>query len=392
MNRKLQRYLLIAGLLLAGVGGATLLSKLKPEPPKKDIVQTAPLVEVMQIEARSVTFSVESQGTVRPRTETILSAEVAGVIVSISPKFIAGGVFQRGEELLRIDPSNYEVALKQAEALVKQRQIEFDGASKLREQGYRAEAELASSVAALASARAELVRGQRNLERTRISLPYPGMVRAKEADLGQYVNIGSRVGVTFATDVAEVRLPLTNEDLAFVDLPASADIMDSGAGNGPAVILTAQQQGRPTSWSAQVVRTEGVVDELTRVSFAVASINDPYARDPMDAARKPLPMGTFVAAQLAGKTVEGVIPIPRSAVRGNGQVVVITDEDRIQIRNVDILRADKDVVYISAGLSPGELVSLTVIENPINGLRVRSKAVTPDEELVSGAGASGNVQ
>lgn len=389
MNRKLLRYTLIAALLLSGVGGAMLLGKMKPEPATKANVQTASLVEVMPIQAQSVTFSVQSQGTVRPRTETVLSAEVPGSIVSISPKFIVGGVFEAGEELLRIDPSNYEVAVDEAEALLRQRQIEYDGAVKLRDQGYRAEAEYASAAAALASARAGLVRARRNLERTRISLPYPGLVRAKDADLGQYVNVGARLGVVFATDTAEVRLPLTDDDLAFLDLPASADIAVTGRGDGPRVTLTAEQKGRPVSWEARIVRTEGVIDETTRVSYAVASINDPYNRDSIDTDLPPLPIGTFVAAEIDGRTVDGIIPVPRSAIRGNGQIVVVNDENRLEIRNVDILRADAEVAYIQGGLETGELISLTVIENPINGLQVRPDPVEPEARFATGSGRSG---
>jgi len=392
MKRQYQRYLLIFVIVLAGLGGAALLSKLRPEPPRKDVVQSAPLVEVMPVSSRSVTFTVKSQGTVRPRTETILSAEVAGAIVSISPSFIAGGVFEAGEELMRIDPTNYEVALEQADALVKQRQIEYDGASRLREQGYRAEAELASAAAALAAARAELGRATRNLERTRISLPYAGIVRAKEADLGQYVNVGSRLGVTFATDVAEVRLPLTDEDLAFLDLPGTADrVADSAAGTaaGPAVALRGRQRGELASWRARIVRTEGVIDEATRVSYAIAAVDDPYALDAMDASRLPLRVGTFVAAEIEGTTVADVVAIPRAAVRGNGQVVVVTEEDRIKIRDVTILRADAETVYVSDGLNDGDLISLTVIENPVNGLRVRPERRGDEAELAGATAAGG---
>jgi RND family efflux transporter MFP subunit len=321
---------------------------------------------------------------VRPRTETILSAEVSGAIVGISPKFIPGGVFEADEVLLRIDPTNYQVALEQAEALLAQRQIEFDGALKLRSQGYRAESEFASAAAALASAKAELVRAQRNLDRTRIRLPYAGMVRGKEADLGQYVSVGSRLGVTFATDVAEIRLPLTDQDLAFIDLPDVAEIAASGSGDGPTVTLSAEQHGRTTFWEGRIVRTEGVVDETTRVTYAVASVADPYRRNAKDSVGAPLPIGTFVAARIEGTTVQDVLRIPRSAVRGNGQLVVVDDENRLEIRDVEILRADANFAYVQNGVAEGERISLTVIENPINGMRVRTEDETVDRQLASG--------
>ena len=214
MNAKLLRLLVGAAILATAAGIAFGLAKgFKQEPPKREIDNRALLVDVLRLETLSTQLSVRSQGTVLPRTQTTLGAEVAGTIVEISPKFIPGGVFRAGEVLLRIDATDYRVAVRQAEALVKQRKIEFDGAAKLRQQGYRAEAEYASAAAALATAEADLVRAKRNLERTFIRLPYWGMVRSKEADLGQFVNPGTRLGVTFATDYAEVRLPLTDRDL-----------------------------------------------------------------------------------------------------------------------------------------------------------------------------------
>jgi RND family efflux transporter MFP subunit len=371
MKPEHRKWIVIPGVLVAALAIAAGLGQLKPEPPKKENQEFDPLVEVMTLEVSTESFRIDSQGAVKPRTQTVVSAEVSGSIVSISPKFVAGGVFEKGEELMRIDPTNYTVAVDKAEALVAQRQIEYDGAKKLRSQGYRAEAELASAAAALASAQAELVSAQRNLERTHIRLPYAGMVLSKDADLGQFVNPGTVVGVTFATDIAEVRLPLTDQDLAFVELPAAAAISSTGSGNGPAVRLTAIQKGKLTSWDAHIVRSEGVVDERSRVTYAVAQIDDPYQ---LDADGIPLPVGTFVSAMIDGTAHVDVLRVPRIALRGADQVLVVDDENTIQIRTVDILRADNQYAYVRAGVSAGERITTTAIDAPTEGMSVR----TPD--------------
>ena len=374
----LKRFALIGGIILVAVVLSTVMIQMKPEPPKKERIDLDPLVRVLELETMSANFRVTSQGTVRPRTETVLSAEVSGTITSISPKFIAGGVFAANEELLRIDPTNYEVALEQAKALVKQRQIEYDGAAKLRSQGYRAEAELASAAAALATARAELVRAKRNLERTYIRLPYAGIVRAKETDLGQFVNPGTRLGIVFATDFAEVRLPLTDLDLAFVDLPDAMEITASGGvANGPAVALSAIRKGQLREWDAHIVRTEGVVDEKSRVTYAVARVDDPYK---LKSDGVPLPIGTFVNATIAGSAAENIIRVPRSVVRGSNELVFVDDEKKIRIREVNIVRGDTDYVYIGGGATPGERIVVTALETPVNGMGVRVEGDEPDEE------------
>jgi RND family efflux transporter MFP subunit len=369
MSRKVRRIGLIVGILGVAVAVSVLLSTTRKEPPKKPVENLAMLVEVVELEPVDARFPVRSQGTVRPRTETVLSAEISGAIVDISPKFVAGGVFEAGEMLMRIDPTNYRVAVTQAEALLRQRQIEYEGAKKLRNQGYRAESEFASAAAALATAEAEVVRAKRNLERTYIRLPYAGMVRSKEADLGQFVNPGTRLGVTFATDYAEVRLPLTDRDLAFVELPYAAEITATGESRGPGVVLSADQRGRFEEWQAQIVRSEGVIDESSRVTYAVARIKDPYA---LLSDHVPLPMGTFVTASIEGLAMQGLLRVPRHALHGSDQLLFVDSENRLRIRSVNIVRADSEYAFISGGAEAGERVILTALESPINGMPVRT--------------------
>ena len=364
------RILLILGIPVLAIIAAVAMTGLRGEPPKKDRVELDPLVEVAVLEPMTANFEVRSQGTVLPRTETILSAEVSGTITSISPKFVAGGVFQANEILMRIDPTNYKVAVDQAEALVTQRQIEYDGAKKLKSQGYRAEAEYASAVAALASAKAEQVRARRNLERTYIRLPYEGIVRTKDSDLGQFVNPGTRLGVTFATDFAEVRLPLTDLDLAFVTLPDASDVAESGAADGPGVILSAVRKGQPTKWQAQIIRTEGVVDEKSRVTYAVARVVDPYALHSDEVA---LPVGTFVTATIDGAEVSSVFRVRNSAVRGGNELLFVDDDDAIRIRQVDIIRSDSNFSYFR-GVNGGERIVTSALEAPIEGMAIRTGA------------------
>ena len=388
MKRKYKRMLSIAGILVGAIMAAMALSTLKPEPPKKEVENLDLLVDVLQLEISSESFKISSQGTVRPRTQTVLSAEVSGSIVSISPKFVAGGVFQSGEVLMRIDPTNYTVGVDRAEALVAQRQIEFAGAKKLRSQGYRAEAELASAAAALAAAQADLVGAQRNLERTYIRLPYEGMVLSKDADLGQFVNPGSKIGVTFATNYAEIRLPLTDQDLAFIEIPDTAEITQTGGANGPQVTLSAVQKGRHTEWDAQIVRSEGVVDERSRVTYLVARVVDPYQ---LHGDGIPLPIGTFVAAKISASNVVDIIRVPRSALRGSDQLLIVDDENKIEIRSVEILRSDAQFAYLSGGAEAGERIAITAIEAPTNGMSVRTEesleedAASEDEQVATRA-------
>ncbi|MEC8955820.1 MAG: efflux RND transporter periplasmic adaptor subunit [Pseudomonadota bacterium] len=361
---------LIILILLASIAVSFVLGKLKPEPDKIASVRKPPMVTSLVLRKEEVQMSIESQGMVTPLIETNLSAEVSGTIVEISSQFLAGGVFKKDETLMRIDPTNYIVALEQAKALNNQRQNEYEDAEKIRKQGYLSESEYLSIVTALAASKAGLVKAQRNLDKTKIQLPYDGMVRSKSADLGQYVNLGTKLGITFATDFAEIRLPLSNLDLVYADLPTSKDVSSAVQVNGPKVEFITDQSSSSLIREGYIVRSEGVVDEKTRMTYAVARIDDPYNLDNTED-RLPLPMGTFVSAKIFPDENYNSIRIPRSAIINNRQVIIIDDSNRIFYRDIELMRADQNFGYVISGVSDGERISMTPIEDGINGMLVR---------------------
>jgi hypothetical protein len=127
------------------------------------------------------------------------------------------------------------------------------------------------------------------------------------------------------------------------------------------------------------VRTEGVVDEKSRVTYAVARIVDPYQRHSKGA---PLPVGTFVSATIKGSTAENVIQVPRSVLRGSKELIFVDDDNKLRIREVGIVRSDSNHIYIGSGARAGERVVVTALETPVNGMSVR----TTDDEIVDDTG------
>ncbi|MDH4073856.1 MAG: efflux transporter periplasmic adaptor subunit, partial [Gammaproteobacteria bacterium] len=167
-------------------------------------------------------------------------------------------------------------------------------------------------------------------------------------------------------------------DLAFVDLPSAADVAGSGSVDGPLVTLSATQKGQQRTWNARIVRTEGVVDETNRVTYAVARIEDPYRLSGNANGDMPLPMGTFVAASIDGTTVDNVVQVPRSALRSNNQLTFVDHENRLRIGFVDIVRADARFAYIRDEGLLADRISITVLEAPISGMKVRTMDDPPE--------------
>jgi RND family efflux transporter MFP subunit len=366
-------------------------------PDRKDPGQQAVLVDTVQAEARSLNFVINSQGPVVPRTQTVLVAEVPGKIVSVSDNFVAGGFFRAGETLLEIDPSDFSTALKGAEAMLASRRASLAEEQARAEQALKdwrnlgrsgepnelvaRKPQLAEAQANVLAAEADVERAQRNLQRTRITVPYDGLVREKRVDVGQFVGAGTQLGVTFSVDTAEVRLPLTPADLEFLELPSS---METRTGDLPVVSLAAEVAGQTHTWEARLIRTEGVLDETSRVLYGVAEVTDPYGVLGQGAQHE-LRMGTFVRAAIEGRYVENVVVLPRYLLRNDGTVLVANEERELEVREVTVVRAEPRLVYISAGIAAGEHVISTTLDAPIPGTRlVISSDAPPVNEVTAG--------
>lgn len=395
--RKFLRYslpLLVIGFAVVVFVGLMWLGRDR-QPERRDAGTKAVLVDVIPARIRSLNLSVVSQGPVRPRTETVLVPEVSGKIIDVSPNFIAGGFFRKGEVLLQIDPSDYEAAFKRAQADLAARRAQYADQKARSEQALKdwqnlgragepsdltlRKPQLAEALAGVQAAEADLQKAERDLARTRIKLPYEGLVRSKQVDVGTFVTPGTTLGVTFAIDTAEIRLPLSSRDVAYLHLPSATDLLDSPR---PRVVLTAAGSGISGQWQAEIIRTEGVVDETSRVIYAVAQVVDPYGVLGMSAQAE-LRVGSFVRAEIQGLRAENVVVLPRSVLRADDSVLIANEQRKLEIRSVSVLRAEPETVYISHGIADGELVISTAMDVPIPGTQLAISGETGATEANS---------
>lgn len=396
-------------ILGVGLAGVVLMWACREPPQTQSLPETAPLVRVVEVRPQDWEYVVRSQGTVVPRTQSELIAQVSGEIVWISPNLVSGGFFEKGEPLVRIDRHDYEVALESARAGVARARSEFERAQTERERQRKLEAEGVASQAriddtenayrvaeaSLAEARARLARAERDLTRTELQAPFSGRVRSEEVDVGQVANAGQPIATLYAVDWAEVRLPIPDRELRFVEIPLGANGDEtSDAAPQPEVRLRAEFAGATHTWTGRVVRTEGEIDPRTRMVHVVARVEDPYGLED-DSDRPPLAVGLFVEAEVRGRSVEGVYVLPRAALRPgdpmapeSSDVVHVVDADgRLRVRPVEVLRSERENVVIGRGLAPGERVSLSPLKGVVDGMSVRVVGETPS--AVSGERASG---
>ena len=359
MKKKLLPLLVIVtALLIAGLMGLTKPDSLQLESPNREVAVKTELLNKSQVQLK-----VKSQGTVQPLTSTVLISEVSGMVMELAPQFEVGGTFAKGDVLIKLDASDYQVAKQRADA-----QLQSAKAKLLSEQAKSSQAQkewemtgrplseapvlalrtpfLAEAESRLLQAEAEVRQAELKLQRTIIRAPYAGMVSSTMVDVGQYVTIGARLGETFAIDFAEIRLPMTGKDLA--KLGWNAATSEQPIFNQNRVQLQATVNGINATWPAVLVRSEGTIEQSSRTQYLVAQVTDPYSIKSTDRPR--LLIGSFVEAIVAGKIIDDVYSLPRHALRSNKRVATVDAEQRLKLVDVDYIYEDQTNYYINRGL------------------------------------------
>ncbi len=382
MNLKKIKLLPVA--ILGGLILIAVLIKMNPPeaPQRRGPAGPQMAVETQAVKTRDYTVVLESYGTVQPRTRSILVAQVGGLIVSVNPNVRAGGFFEKGDVLATIDSRDYEAdvrissaslmdsrqTLAEAEARTEQAREDW---ARLGNSGEPSDLvlrlpQLEAAKARVISAESSLQKAELDLERTGIVAPFAGRILRQLADVGQVVSTNTQLAEIYATDNVEIRLPLRNRDLPYIDLPESYRYQEvADAAGGEVEIIS--QLGDAASWEAELVRTESAIDETARQLHVIAMIEDPYGEQ-IDG-RVPLKIGQYVTAKLQGKTLSGALVIPNSTIY-QGTYVYVVEDGILRRHDIEIDWQNDNEAIISSGLAAGDALVTTALGQVTSGIRV----------------------
>ena len=405
---RLRRRLLPVGILLGAVVIAVVMIQLRPEPPLREPPSRLPFVTTAPAEALQGSIPVFGAGTVRPRAEIDVAAEVSGKVAWVAPAFQSGGRVGAGEVLFRIDDADYQNRVQQARANVAAQQVallqaeeeariaraEYEGYQRRRADGTASgqaspltlrEPQLQAARAALARDSAALADAELALSRTEVTAPFSGIVRMETVDPGQFVGPGQSVGRLYADDAVEVVVPLSDQDAALI-----SGLWQLAAGDGNrrvSAAVSAEYGDMVYSWSGYVDRAETALDEQTRTIDVVVRIPRPMAggspasdempgggNDGASSMREapPLLVGQFVEVQIDGASPERYFAVPRAALRTGNEVWALRGGNLLTIVPVRVLQRADEMVYVTGGLEDGQEVVLSGIQIATEGMAVRT--------------------
>lgn len=386
MNVK--RVLLPMLVILVAIAVTVVLVKSRKMPKPEEKVHLGPLVEIAELVRTSREVIVSSTGTVQSRHEVSVTPQVRGRVVEISPRMVAGGAFRKGEQLFALEDIDYRLAIDLARSNQAQAELELMRNENLAEVARREWAELnpgtsekpnpmvvyepqlKSAMAARDAAVAKVKQAEINLQRTRILAPFNCYVRSEQIEIGQYLNAGSPVATIAGTDEAEITVPLPLDQLAWVAIPVNV-----GGTGGSRALVKLHAGGESFQWQGRVTRALGDIDPRNRMARLVVTVDSPFNGQNLENSLfSQLLPGMFVEVQIQGVEVKDVFALPRGVLRDNDTVWIVDDENKLRIRNIDILRKERDEVLVRSGVQAGERLVMTNISAAAEGMLLRPQA------------------
>ncbi len=364
-------------ILIFGLFISFLVSLTEPKPNKGIEIPKPTAVFYDNPQKKDVTLKVTTNGEVRSVTEINVIPQVSGRIIQVADEFIDGGNIKKGQPLIWIDDRDYRLATISAESRVAQakklleREIaESELAKKDWEELGEGEAspltlripQLEEARALLNAAEADLEKAKLNLERTVINLPFDGLIKKKNAGIGQYVNAGSILGSAFSTEKVLIPLPLTDTELSYLGLPLGYE--SKGYFDGPKVVFRSYISRKNIEWSGRITRTSGSIDSQTRLVYAYAEVLNPYDEDP------PLAIGTYVDAEIEGNFISNGFILPIAAIKNDNEIYVIDQNSKLKIKKIEIVGTEEDKVIVKGDISELDMVVISTINTGYEGMQL----------------------
>ncbi len=353
----------------------TLMIKLKPEAEFQKPNVIPQVVETMAAYPSEVRAKINSQGTIRPEHEIIITSEVSGKVEWVSTKFLDGAGFSIGDTLMKIEKRDYELALISRESSLFQARLALEreeaeanlaniewkrvGKGDASSLTLR-EPQLAQARAVLAAAEAAYEQSKRNLKRTEVIAPFDGRVRKKMVDIGANLVPGSRIADIYNTLNYEVRLPVADKDIPFLGIPLDGTTLSESS--RPSVLLTTSYGGDTFQANGYIVRSESQIDPKTRMISVIATI-------PMNKMNKKLKVGMFVNAEIDGLSFKNITVVPRSAVKND--MIWVVEKNYLRKKSVEVIRYEDDLAFIADGLNKNDRVLVTRLDSYVDGMPVR---------------------
>ena len=396
------RWLRMLGTLLtccAILGGATVaiivINQTEPTAQKDNSSRkSSALVETVTVERGTYSPRLVVLGTVQAAQDVVLSPRVRGQVTEMSPKLVPGGMISAGDLLFRIDPADFkntvsirtsELAQVQASREIEQaRQRLAEKELKMLEDSIEGidrslvmrEPQIASIEAEVSAAEAAVERATLDLDRTSVYSPFAAHVLSRSVNVGSQIGPGDEVArliglkeywIMAAVPVRTLRWVQFPEAPVDSELDSESENVPVGVQGSKAILRNPEVWGAGVERHARIERMIGTLDGQTRLARVLIVVEDPLGQE---SGAPPLILNSLVETEIEGRPIVGVVRLKRDFVRDSDTVWVMVD-NKLQIRETEVVFRDIEYAYISSGLESGDEVVTTTLATVAEGVALR---------------------
>ncbi|CAN2041672.1 Efflux RND transporter periplasmic adaptor subun it [Candidatus Magnetomoraceae bacterium gMMP-15] len=371
--------LLVLGI---GIAGATYINKTAVKPRKRQAQQITPLVQTQVVQKKDQEIIIKAMGTVMAAREIQIKPKVSGEIISEHTEFTQGGYLKAGEEILKIDPKDYELAVIPktsqvvnytyalklelgSQDVAKQEWMLLNGnksAKTLDKELALRKPHLQKAKADLAASKAELEQAKLNLSRTRIIAPFNAVVREKNVEIGSQVSTQENLAELVGTDEYRVKVSIPVDRLKWIKIPSKSD-------KEGAEVLVCYSSGEYVR-KGRIICLLSDLETQGRMARILVSVKDPLNLKESKTQKPPLLIGEYVRVEIKGRKLENVISIHRKALRDGDKIWLAGNDGKLKIKKVKPLWKDQDTVILQNEVSESERLIISNLTTPVEGMKI----------------------
>lgn len=386
ISRREKIALAVAGIviLVVSIGVARYMMSHKPRPQRKKPAAVIPVVQVRELIPTTEQVNIPVQGTVVPALQVELKSRVAGEVIWTSAEFVEGGIVKKGQALVKIDPTAYELALIGKKALLQSATLDLkseqgrqeiarteweilgleERATEMDRELALRQPQLAAFEAKLEAAKAEVKQAELNIERTVIRAPFNAVIRSGSVDIGAQANVQSAIAGLAGTDTFYVEALVPLDRLPWIHLP------DGKKGTGSRALVS---MGGDRLLEGKIYKLLSDLQPNGRLARVLIGVDDPLDLKRKNGDRRPLLLGNFVGVTIKGRSIQDVFTLSREHLKDGGLVYSVNNEGRLAMQKVEIVWSGAEKVFVR-GVEPGTKLIVSDLSAPVEGMELRVNA------------------
>jgi RND family efflux transporter MFP subunit len=328
-----------------------------------------PTVTSISLSGEDISIPIYSRAFIEPEFTIQIRSQVAGQVTAVSPGFLDGASFNKGDILVTIDDRLLRLEYSQAKAALEQakvNELELEARFKANKNITKKSSPLAqgkpqldAAIANTEAAREKVLFSKNQLENASIKAAFNGRIEKRFTHLYDQLQPGKAIANIYSTESFILKVSINQRQLNL--LSGSGQNLSDTISNPANIAVELSQPDANEKLSASVTHIEKQLNQAQQLTLIV-KLDEKFNEQVLP--------GSLYEVTLTGSALKNIVKIPVTALRQHNNIWLI-ENDQLNIHSANVIYRGKDYAYLTNTFNAAQKLITSNLSHVSEGMTVK---------------------